>query len=266
MVIRLDETVRRDRLWPTSAGGTIGVPAPASPWENRSELLRGVDWWQARGYRVKLAGGVGARDAYVAGDAKARARDLEAMFADPEVDVVQCLTGGFGSAQLLPHLDMELIAANPKPFCGYSDITALHVALRRRAGLATFYGPHLWTVGDKDTSELTRRRLLQVLGGDGRGPVPADPTTRGCAASAAAGPAGRWPAGTCGCCSACRCSTSCRSGTASTWPPCRSGSAPPWTPTPARSPSTSPPCARPPEARNRGPSIGAPRRGPMRAG
>jgi muramoyltetrapeptide carboxypeptidase len=160
---------------PLPPGGTIGVAAPASPWENRSELLRGVGWWEARGYRVKLADGIGARDAYVAGDAKGRARDLEAMFADPEVDVVQCLTGGFGSAQLLPHLDMELIAANPKPFCGYSDITALHVALRQRAGLATFYGPHLWTVGDKDTSEFTRRRLLRVLGGDGSGPLPADP-------------------------------------------------------------------------------------------
>jgi muramoyltetrapeptide carboxypeptidase len=169
-------TVRATRFGaPLPPGGTVGVPAPASPWENRSELLRGVEWWQARGYRVKLAAGVEARDAYVAGEAKARARDLEGLFADPEVDVVQCLTGGFGSMQLLPHLDLDAVAANPKPFLGYSDITALHVALRQRAGLATFYGPHLWTVGDRDTSEFTRRRLLEVLGGDGSGPVPADP-------------------------------------------------------------------------------------------
>jgi muramoyltetrapeptide carboxypeptidase len=124
---------------------------------------------------VKLADGIEARDSYVAGDAKGRARDLEAMFADPEVDVVQCLTGGFGSMQLLPHLDFELIAEHPKAFCGYSDITALHVALRQRAGLATFYGPHLWTIGARDTSELTRGRLLEVLMGDGSGPLPADP-------------------------------------------------------------------------------------------
>ena len=160
---------------PLRPGGTIGVPAPASPWENRSDLLRGVEWWQARGYRVRLAGGIDARDSYVAGDAKGRARDLEALFLDPEVDVVQCLTGGFGSMQLLPHLDFGLVAAHPKPFLGYSDITALHVGLRQRAGLATFYGPQLWTVGAADTSEFTRRRLLQVLGGGGAGPVPADP-------------------------------------------------------------------------------------------
>jgi muramoyltetrapeptide carboxypeptidase len=160
---------------PLPPGGTVGVPAPASPWENRSDLFRGVEWWQARGYRVKLADGIAGRDDYVAGDAKTRARDLEVMFADPEVDVVQCLTGGFGSMQLVPHLDFDVIAANPKPFSGYSDITALHVALRQRAGLATFYGPHLWTMGAADTSEFTRRRFLAVVGGDGTGPVPADP-------------------------------------------------------------------------------------------
>ena len=156
-------------------GGVIGVPAPASPWENRSDVLRGVEWWESRGYRVKLAEGVWRRDAYVAGDAKARARDLEALFADPEVDVVQCLTGGYGSAQLIPNLALEVIAANPKPFIGYSDITALHVALRQATGLVTFYGPHLWTVGAKETSAFTRERMLAVLSGDGTGPVPADP-------------------------------------------------------------------------------------------
>jgi muramoyltetrapeptide carboxypeptidase len=75
-------------------GGVIGVPAPASPWENRSDLLRGVDWWTSRGHRVKLCEGVWQRDAYVAGGAKERARDLAAAFADPEVSVVQCLTAG----------------------------------------------------------------------------------------------------------------------------------------------------------------------------
>jgi muramoyltetrapeptide carboxypeptidase len=156
-------------------GGTIGVPAPASPYENRSEVLRGVEWWEARGYRVKLADGVWARDDYVAGDPKQRARDLVAMFTDPEVDVVQCLQGGYGSAQLIPHLDFDAIAANPKPFVGRSDITALHVALRQRTGLVTLYGPGLAGVGATETTSFTTERLLAVLGGDGAGEVPRDP-------------------------------------------------------------------------------------------
>ena len=49
-------------------GGTIGVPAPASPYHNRSEVLRGVEWWEGKGYKVKLGRNVFARDAYVAGD------------------------------------------------------------------------------------------------------------------------------------------------------------------------------------------------------
>ena len=97
------------------------------------------------------------------------------MFADPEVDVVQCARGGYGSAQLIPHLDFDLIAANPKPFVGYSDITALHVALRQNAGLATFYGYGLHGVGDPETTSFTLERLLAVLGGETTGAVPREP-------------------------------------------------------------------------------------------
>ena len=156
-------------------GATIGVPAPASPYTNRSELLRGVEWWEAQGHRVKLMPSANARDAYVAGDARRRAGDLQALFEDPEVDVVQALEGGYGSMQTIPHLDFDTIARNPKPFVGYSDITALHVALRQRAGLATFYGVGLVGCGAKETTPFTRERLLRVLHGDATGEVPRDP-------------------------------------------------------------------------------------------
>jgi muramoyltetrapeptide carboxypeptidase len=160
---------------PLPAGGTIGVAAPASPQDARSEIYRGVEWWESQGYRVKLADAVFERDDYVAGSPQTRARDLIAMFADPEVDVVQCLQGGYGSAQTIPHLDFEVIASNPKPFLGYSDITALHVAIRQRTGLATLYAYGLVGVGDHETTRFTRERLLRVLTGDGTGEVPRDP-------------------------------------------------------------------------------------------
>src|ERR671937_1273412 len=139
---------------PLPDGGTIGVAAPASPQDSRSEVLRGVEWWENQGYKVKLADGIYDRDDYVAGDPERRAADLSALFADPEVDVVQCLQGGYGSAQTIPHLDFDLIADHPKPFLGFSDITALHVAIRQRTGLATFYGYGLVGLGDKDTSDF----------------------------------------------------------------------------------------------------------------
>ena len=160
---------------PLPDGGTIGVPAPASGFFNRSEVLRGVEWWEAKGYRVKLGEHVFERDDYVAGAAEKRAADLMAMFLDPEVDVVQSYQGGYGSMQTIPFLDFDAIAANPKPFVGYSDITALHVALRQRAGLATFYGYGLAGMGDKDSTDFSRDRLLSVLRGGGAGEVPRDP-------------------------------------------------------------------------------------------
>src|SRR5436853_7607975 len=83
---------------PLPDGGTIGVGAFASSYDMRSEIERGVEWWEARGYRVKLAPGIYARDDYVAGDARSRADDLHALFTDPEVDVVQALQGGFSDS------------------------------------------------------------------------------------------------------------------------------------------------------------------------
>jgi muramoyltetrapeptide carboxypeptidase len=162
------------------AGGTIGVPAPATPYHNRSEVLRGVDWWESAGYHVKLADGVYERDAYVAGDPKQRGHDINAMFADPEVDVVQCLQGGYGSAQAIPYVDFEVIRDNPKPFVGFSDITAMHTAIRHYTGLVTFYGPGLAGVDDPDKSpeerKFTQDRLVQALSAtDPLGEMPRKP-------------------------------------------------------------------------------------------
>src|SRR3989440_570056 len=80
-----------------------------------------------------------------------------------------------GSSEMTAHLDFDLIAANPKPFGGCSDITSLHVPIRQRAGFPTFYGYGLMGVGDKDTTKFTQERLLAVLRGEVTGEVPRDP-------------------------------------------------------------------------------------------
>ena len=80
---------------------------------------------------------------WTAGSPQERAEDLIAAFADPEISVVIASVGGNHSAQVLDYLDYEVIANNPKIFQGYSDITTLHWALMRHAGLRTFYGPAL---------------------------------------------------------------------------------------------------------------------------
>ena len=160
---------------PLPAGGTIGVSAPASPQDARSEVLRGVEWWESKGHRVKLAEGTYDRDDYVAGDPRRRGEDLTALFADPDVDVVQTLQGGYGSAQAIPHIDFDVVKQNPKPFVGFSDITALHTAILSYTGLATVYGNGLVGVGDPETTDFSRDRLLAVLSGTANAEVPRDP-------------------------------------------------------------------------------------------
>src|SRR5437763_15340682 len=100
---------------PLQDGGTIGVGAFASSYDMRSEVERGIEWWERRGYRVKLAPNVYARDEYGAGAAQSRADGLHAPFADPELDGVQTRQGGVGSSEVVRHLDCDLIAANPNP-------------------------------------------------------------------------------------------------------------------------------------------------------
>ena len=160
---------------PLPDGGTIGVPATSSPYFNRSEVLRGVEWWESMGYHVKLGRSVWAQDDYVAGTPELRARDVMDLFADPEVDVVQCLQGGFGAVEIIPLIDFGVIAANPKPFCGYSDITALHVAILQRTGLGTFYANGLMGMGWEETPQFNKDRLLGILRGETTGEVPRDP-------------------------------------------------------------------------------------------
>jgi muramoyltetrapeptide carboxypeptidase LdcA involved in peptidoglycan recycling len=74
-----------------------------------------------------------------------RCSEIHNAFSDPEVKAIICTIGGLSANELLRHLDYELIKANPKIFCGYSDITLLHHAIFTQTGLRTFYGPAVIT-------------------------------------------------------------------------------------------------------------------------
>ena len=131
--------MRPERL---RCGDTIGIVAPAScsdP-ETVEQVLRCVE---ALGFKYKAGRSLYHYKGYLAGDDQVRADDINDMFGDEEVDAVFCLRGGYGSARLLDRLDYKLIKRNPKIFIGYSDITALHIAINQRTGLVTFHGPML---------------------------------------------------------------------------------------------------------------------------
>jgi muramoyltetrapeptide carboxypeptidase len=123
------------------AGAALAVVSPASA--TKPELVQaGMDCLHGLGYKtVLLPHALDRGPLYYAGTVEQRVADLHAAFADAAIDGIVCTRGGWGSAELLPHLDVELVRANPKVFVGYSDHTSLHVWLAREAGLVTFYGP-----------------------------------------------------------------------------------------------------------------------------
>ena len=133
----------RARVRPAAlrAGSTLAVVSPASA--TKPELVRaGMDCLHGFGYKtVLMPHALDCGPLYYAGTVEQRVGDLHAAFADTEIDGIVCTRGGWGSAELLPHLDAELVRANPKVFVGYSDHTALHVWMAREAGLVTFHGP-----------------------------------------------------------------------------------------------------------------------------
>lgn len=122
-------------------GDTIGICAPASPLENESEIEYTFKWLKQIGLKYKL--GKHLFDSYsdFAGKDEDRLSDFHALWADPEVAAVMPMRGGNGAARLLPHLDYEMIAKNPKIIVGYSDITSFLIAIHQKTGLVTFHGP-----------------------------------------------------------------------------------------------------------------------------
>jgi len=106
-----------------------------------SGVKPGLDLLTSRGFRVREAAHLYDRHDYLAGHDEARLSDLHAMFLDSEVAAVFCARGGYGSLRLLERLDYDLIRQHPKIIVGYSDITALLMAVYKMTGLVVFHGP-----------------------------------------------------------------------------------------------------------------------------
>ena len=103
----------------------------------------------ALGLNVSFGENVGECDDFSSSPVAARLADLHAAFADPDVDGILTVIGGFNANQLLTGIDYALVAAHPKVLCGFSDITVLSNALYARAGLVGYSGPHYSSFGMK---------------------------------------------------------------------------------------------------------------------
>jgi muramoyltetrapeptide carboxypeptidase len=150
-------------------GDTVGIVAPASYFP-RPDFEAGCEALRQMGYNPVFDDSIFDRDLYFAGSVERRARELESMFTRPDVRAIVCARGGYGANYLLPSLDTKKIAANPKIFVGYSDLTSLLTYLCDAAGIVTFHGPMV----AKDFSKpdgVDAGSWQAALGGQNRWPL-----------------------------------------------------------------------------------------------
>ena len=124
-----------------AAGNTIGLVAPAGPSADDESVRFSIELLESFGFRVRQGKHIFERDQYLAGDDRDRAADVNAMFADDDIDAIFTLRGGYGTQRILPLLDYDVIRTNPKVFIGSSDITGILIAMHEKTGLVGFHGP-----------------------------------------------------------------------------------------------------------------------------
>jgi muramoyltetrapeptide carboxypeptidase len=122
-------------------GDLIGLVAPASPVLDPRRVDSGVRYLEGLGYRVEVGTHVLDRHGYLAGPDEHRLGDMNRMLSDRRVRAIFAVRGGYGTSRLLPFLDYGAVRRDPKIIVGYSDLTALQLALWRKTGLVTFSGP-----------------------------------------------------------------------------------------------------------------------------
>jgi muramoyltetrapeptide carboxypeptidase len=125
------------------ANPLVAVVAPSGD-AKPERIAAGAAALASRGWRLRFLPHARGRHApYFSGTPQQRAADLHDAFLDPEVDAILCVRGGYGANYLLPLLDLDLIAAHPKPLLGYSDVTAIQTWLLDQTGLVTLHAPML---------------------------------------------------------------------------------------------------------------------------
>ena len=141
-------------------GDTVGLISPAG-YIDRKDIEDIKKDLAALGLKVKLGTHILSRYGYLAGTDANRAADVNAMFAEPSVQAILPMKGGWGCNRILPLLDYSLIRSHPKIIMGLSDITSLLVAINAKTGLVTFHGPTGQSSWNPFTVDYVKRVLFK---------------------------------------------------------------------------------------------------------
>ncbi len=143
-------------------GDTVGLVTPATSVFDPDRIALAERTIAYFDLKLRIGRNVRKRSGYMGATIEERAADMNDMFRDPDVKAIFALRGGYGSAQILNLLDYGLIRRNPKIFLGFSDITAMHLALQQRAGLVTFHGPAMLSRFTSYTRDHFRTALFEA--------------------------------------------------------------------------------------------------------
>ncbi len=158
-ILKPGSTLKPPRL---KAGDTIGLVNPAGATFHAEDVAVAAETVAALGLKMKTGEHLLDRYGYLAGSDKARAKDVNDMFADRDVMAILTLRGGWGCNRILDLLDYNLISQNPKILMGYSDITSLLLALNAKTGLVTFHGPVGISTWNKYSTQFVRKLLFNA--------------------------------------------------------------------------------------------------------
>lgn len=143
-------------------GDTLGVCAPSGRFDTE-KFNGGIEILKTLGFQVQVPQEIFQKKRYLAGDDIERARSVNRLFSDPGIKGILCARGGYGALRILNHLDWEMIRKNPKPFMGYSDITAILTAILAETGMPVLHGPHVVSLATADAKTLDS--FVDILSG-----------------------------------------------------------------------------------------------------
>lgn len=126
-------------------GDSIGIFSPSSPitYSCPKRFERAKKYLQGKGFKIIEGNLTGKHDFYRSGSIKERAEELNELIRNPEVKCIMSTIGGMNSNSILPYIDYEAFKRNPKVIIGYSDVTAILLAIYAQTGISTYYGPAL---------------------------------------------------------------------------------------------------------------------------
>jgi muramoyltetrapeptide carboxypeptidase len=126
-------------------GDSIGIFSPSSPitYSCPKRFERGKEYLESKGFNIIGGSLTGKCDFYRSGSIRERAEELNALIRNPEIKCIISTIGGMNSNSILPYIDYEGLKRNPKIIIGYSDVTAILLAIYAKTGINTYYGPAL---------------------------------------------------------------------------------------------------------------------------